>query len=253
MNDPERWLETGERGLAQRLLCAALTDGAPDAVRVNVLDAVKGALPELAPTPSASPPHAGGGASGATGGTVSVGVLGRVVLAGAVAHPVAASALVALVITLGAVAHYATPATPREPAPASPAPSPPALPRSEEPEPAKGIPSSREDTPGTSLRQIEARTPSQPASTSMRPHTTRPRLARAALPPQDHLGEQLSLLARARQHLRTGKPDAALSVLTSFERQFPDGALIPEAAVLRQRARRQMTEKALPSGERPPD
>lgn len=227
-------------------------------------------LPELPIAPGASPPHADGGASTAPGAGLSPGALAKSAAASAVAHPVAASTLAALVITLGAVAHHAIQGAPKsEAASASPAVLPaPALHRSDELEPPRRVPSSGEDTSPTVPGPNASPAQSEPLSTPLRHPAARPRPAPPATPPPaaeatevttqmppppDHLGEQLTLLARARQHLRTGQPHAALTVLTSFEQQFPEGALLPEVTVLRRRAERQLAEKALPSGERPTD
>jgi outer membrane protein assembly factor BamD (BamD/ComL family) len=54
--------------------------------------------------------------------------------------------------------------------------------------------------------------------------------------PASSLDAQLSSLARARESLAGGRPDAALSSLDDYDARFPGGAFAQEAGVLRVQA-----------------
>lgn len=58
-------------------------------------------------------------------------------------------------------------------------------------------------------------------------------------PPDDWLGEQLSILSHADRSLRDGKPEEALKSLERYAALFPTGLLNPQVKLLRQRARRE--------------
>jgi hypothetical protein len=62
-------------------------------------------------------------------------------------------------------------------------------------------------------------------------------------PEPDWLGAQFSLVGRARKHLRSGKPEAALLLLEVYDKSFTRGVLGVEVTRLRQRAEDQQAAK----------
>jgi TolA-binding protein len=80
--------------------------------------------------------------------------------------------------------------------------------------------------------------PNAPATEALEPVPLEA-LPRAASPsanakaPSNDLGEEMRLIDSARAHVASGAPKKALSVLATYDRRFPRGALRQEAAVLR--------------------
>jgi TolA-binding protein len=58
----------------------------------------------------------------------------------------------------------------------------------------------------------------------------------AAPVPPTSLAQEMRVLDAARRVLASGDPQSALATLVEYEREFPNGALRPEASVLKVRA-----------------
>jgi hypothetical protein len=209
MMDPLRLLETARGGLEQDLLRSALTEVAPDAVRARVLQSVS----EVLASPASVATSAGSSTSSSASAGVSIGVRGpgglsKLALALKSVNGYCLAGVLA--IAVGGAAHYLTRGGVVE------APLQGHTVRSES--------SANVQTPGAVASKTDrAATPSTASG------------ARA----DDGLDAQLTLLAQARQALKSGRLDDAALQLDLYEQRFPRGALSPEVVVLRERLHEQ--------------
>jgi hypothetical protein len=88
-----------------------------------------------------------------------------------------------------------------------------------------GAVDAREQRPDRVAKPRARRAPRDAARTPVDPE---PEVA-----PVDTLAEETRMLARAREALGAGRPNAALSILAEHRRTFPSGRLAPERAALR--------------------
>jgi hypothetical protein len=268
MTDPKRLLET-DAGRARELLQVGLSDAAPLRVRSKVLSAVSGVVAELdlgaLHGPGTSLSHEPSGAEGLGGNTVTAptglsaasqsGALTKLVSVAQSAAALKLGAVVAaLMPKLGAIvaalglgglvyhqvqqraaapAAVQTVARPHALAPIEP-PASPVVASAPEVVAAPALPPVAE-APATTTPTTHPRGASR--SSAALPRKTASRSSPE--PAQGTLGAELSLLGRVRQRIEAGDLERAVELLDEYERQFPRGALQPEAAVLRQRSQAQ--------------
>jgi len=240
MMDPLRLLESAHGGLERELLRSALAEVAPDAVRARVLTSVSEVLADTASVTSS------GGAAAPSG-------LSKLALALKSVNGIYLAGVVVITAGVGGTAHYLT----RGRHVAAP-------PQSQ----SVRLETSRLETSrlesGANVATMPAEEPFAEAlvapptlpapraeASSLLPSTTRvrtpvaaSRAARAVTPntatgASDGLDTQMTLLAEARQYLKSGKLDDAARQLDRYDQRFPNGALEPEVAVLRERMREQ--------------
>lgn len=243
MMDQQSWpLEMSRSCLEPELLRAALTDVAPSAARARVLQAIDAAPPRASATePESLRGTAISGKATSSPAALSVGipidainparVAPRQVCAplaprrfGRFLPAIQLAAAVAVGVGTAAGARVLSPHEPLVPD-ASPS-------------------RSTGGVTNTLVTQGPRRGLELPAP--MNEEARRPRVARstperapspAEPPPEDWLGEQLSILSQADRSLRDGKSEEALRSLEKYATLFPMGLLDPQVALLRQRAR----------------
>ncbi len=219
MSDPKRWLDEdgGATQVERELLRGALDADPPQGKKAALWASIVGRLPVAGGGGGGGGGGAGGAASG--GGGVLLATKGKVVVA-----------VVATLLAVGTAVTLQRRAAPMPPAAALPTAAPAAT------------------TPANALAPVPALSAAVPAAapianTAPEPVTDAPAArptARGKAQPtpapapidQDALREEASLIARARDALRSGDAAGALSTLESARGRFPRGVLVQERNVL---------------------
>jgi hypothetical protein len=224
----------------ERLLLGSATDDAPvPGARVKVLAAlgVAGVAASTAGTAHAASVALVGTAGGKTASTAAGFSLAKWLLVGAVAGVTTTGSLV--VATTPGLFGEETRAVPGQPArptsPSRPVAAPPKV---------RAAPAGEGEKPAEHVDQgarsaIEPPAPRTRSYADDEPGTDRaPAPQGTAFPAAgaDTVAEEVTALDRARAALAAGDGSGALARLDAYERRYPKGTLLPEAAVLRVRA-----------------
>jgi hypothetical protein len=263
MKEPRRWLDDARdlSALERRALAAAERVTAPEGSKRQVWMALSAALPLAPPLPEVSPlPSSDAAGLAGAAGTGSAAELGSVTVGTKTVLAVSALKAVGVGFALGAAAvggstwlgsstegRVSAPppavSTTRNAAPASERPMQ-ARPPLPEPLPATSmearllspsragaapspLPSATAHVERVEPGAARAAFPDAPA-----PVVTAPPIAGAVAPALDRARLESQRVAEARRALRTGNPRAALALLESVVREFPNGVLVQEREAL---------------------